>query len=158
NTFHATRRLDIVTGVSYDMNSVEKAQDFTAGRIVENITPEAEAFNYQGAIIYSLSETGKVHATLSNRTRFPTVFERYIARFGLVVPNPDLDPERAINSEHGWSDMITRSVKASGAAFYSSLKDSIQPVFLRASGGTAVQNQNVDGEYYGFEASLDWSI
>src|SRR5262249_18311332 len=30
NTFHATKRLDVVTGVSYDVNDVKRAQDYNA--------------------------------------------------------------------------------------------------------------------------------
>jgi iron complex outermembrane receptor protein len=155
NTFHATRRIDIVTGVSYDMNLVDTAQDFTSGAIVENETPDSDAWNGQAAAIYNFNDTGEMHATVSNRTRFPTVFERFSTRFGFAVPNPDLAPERTINYELGWSDTLFSKVKLASAIFYSDLKDSIQPVFVA---NNAIQNQNISGENYGIEVSVDWAI
>ena len=42
--------------------------------------------------------------------------------------------------------------------FYSDLQDSIQNVFVAASGGSSVLGINADGEYHGFELSADWDI
>ncbi len=157
NTFHATRRIDIVTGVSYDMNLVRTAEDFntTTHVFMENETPDSNAWNGQAAAIYNFSDTGEMHATVSDRTRFPTVFERFSTRFGFAVPNPDLDPERTINYELGWSDTLFSKVKLASAIFYSDLKNSIQPVFVS---NTQIQNQNVSGENYGIEVSFDWAV
>lgn len=155
NTFHATRRLDIVTGISYDKNVVHKAEDFDNGVIIQNDTPNNDAWNGQAAAIYSFSDTGKVHASVSDRTRFPTVFERFSTRFGFAVPNPDIAPERTINYEIGWADIFIDKLKLSSAIFYSDLKNSIQPVFVARN---AIQNQNIKGENFGVEFSFDWDI
>ncbi len=159
NTFHATRRLDVVTGISYNLNEVDKAEDYSGGVVVDNaITPTDDAFDYQGGLIYSLSDTGKIHATVSSRTRFPTFFERYSTRFGTAIANPNLTPERATNYEVGWEDTFFGTTHVSSAVFYSDLKDSIQSVFVAAKGSSAIQGQNVDGQYYGFEISVDHDI
>ena len=158
NTFHATRRLDIVTGGSYDMDEVRKAEEFSSGALVSNPKPESDAWNWQGAAIYSYSETGKVHAVVSSRTRFPTLFDRYSTRFDTRLANPYLEPERATNYEIGWSDNVGKSIRASAAVFYSDLQDSIQNVFVAASGSSSVLGINADGETYGFEVSADWDI
>jgi iron complex outermembrane receptor protein len=157
NTFHATERLDIIAGVAWNQLEVVQAEDYDDG-IFEYPTSTTHAFDYQGGAVYSYSETGKLHATVSDRTRFPTMFERFSTRFGLVVPNPDLGPERAVNYEIGASDTLFGSVDVSGAVFYSDLYDSIQPVFVSGSGGNAIQNQNIDGHFSGFELSADWAI
>ena len=44
---------------------------------------------------------GEVHASVSDRTRFPVIFELYSTRFGTATPNPDLGPERATSLEAG---------------------------------------------------------
>jgi iron complex outermembrane receptor protein len=160
NTFHATRRLDFVTGVSYDMNMVREAEDYDSDtdEITRSPTPNVDAWNGQGALVYSLSDTGKVHASVSSRTRFPTVFDRYSTRFGTRAANPYLKPERATNYEIGWSDKIGRNAQLSTAVFYSDLNDSIQNVYVGSSGSSAILGVNADGHTYGFEISGDWDI
>ncbi len=168
NTFHATKRLDVVAGVSYDYQDVKAAEDFAAGpsnaplpgTITQNELTTNDAWNWQTAGIYSYSETGKAHVSVSDRARFATVFERYSTRFSTVTPNPDLAPERARNYEIGFSDTIFRQAKISGAVFYSDIKDSIQFITTRDPVTLAQINryENIDAEHYGFEASIDWDI
>jgi iron complex outermembrane recepter protein len=158
NTVHATRYLDVVTGASYDMDFVRKAEEFSSGSLVENPTPQSDAWNGQAAAIYSLSKTGKVHASVSSRTRFPTLFDLYSTRFDTRVANPYLKPERATNYEIGWSEVLAKNVQVSSAVFYSELKDSIQNVYVAASGGSSVLGINADGDNYGIEISVDWDV
>jgi iron complex outermembrane receptor protein len=167
NTFHATRRLDLVLGAGYDWLQPKLAEDFNAGALFERETPGAEAYNAQGAAIYSYSDTGKTHVSISDRARFATAFERYSTRFGIAIPNPDLAPERAVNYEIGVADTIFRTARVSASVFYATLQDSIQPVYFSRttrpgaaaqSNSIQLQNQNVDGEHYGVELSADWDV
>lgn len=179
NTFHMTKQLDLVTGASYDWLLVDLAEDWqsgpsanpSAGSIIERETPDADARSYQAALIYSYSNSGKVHASYSDRMRFATVFERYSTRFGTQTPNPDLAPERAQNYEIGIADTLFRNARVSANIFYSELEDSIQSVtyYERVPAPTPMnpaattisrltQNQNIGGEYYGFELSGDWDV
>jgi iron complex outermembrane receptor protein len=168
NTFHATRRLDLIAGVSYDYQDVRRTEEYdtkpadppgTPDYIFNNELTTADAWNYQGGAIYRFSETGNAHATVSSRTRFSTVFERYSTRFGYAIPNPDLAPERSTNYEIGATETLFRQARVSGAVFYSDLEDSIQNAYIvNSSGGISSQLQNVDGEHYGFEISVDWDL
>ncbi len=168
NTFHITKHLDLVTGASYDWLLVDVAEDWQAGanpnpsngRIIQRPTPDADARNYQAALIYSYSDSGKVHASYSDRMRFATVFERFSTRFGTAVPNPDLDPERAQNYEVGITDRLSHTLRGGINVFYSDLEDTIQSVSFRNSGSATVlsQNQNLTGNNYGIELSADWDI
>ncbi|ODA66781.1 Ferrichrome-iron receptor precursor [Methyloligella halotolerans] len=164
NTFHATSRLDFIGGVAFNQLEVVSAEDYgeppSGGpdRVYNYPTSTTGAWDYQGGAVYSYSDTGKLHATISDRTRFPTMFERFSTRFGQIVPNPDLGPERAVNYEVGASDTLFSSVQVSGALFYSDLSNSIQPVFTSDRGSSAIQNQNVDGTYKGVEFSVDWKV
>jgi iron complex outermembrane receptor protein len=152
NTFHATRFLDIVGGVSYDMNKVLEVDDPTLEK------PSADAWNWQAAAIYSYCITGKVHADVSSRTRFPTLFDRYSTRFGSRTQNPDLEPERATNYQIGVSDTFFRNVHVSTAVFYSDIEDSIQNAFSAAHGNSSIVGFNANGHNYGFEISADWDV
>ena len=150
NTFHATRNLDIVAGISYDQNEVIEAFD-TAEPL-----PEKDTWNWQSAAIYSYSNSGKVHATVSSRTRFPTLFDRYSTRFGSKTENPGIDPERATNYELGWTDTFFNSLKLSTAVFYSDIEDSIQNAFFAPNGMASIVGFNADGDTHGLELSADW--
>ena len=152
NTFHATRSIDIVTGVSYDINQVLRADGTTAP------LPELDAWNGQAAAIYSFSDTGKVHASVSSRIRFPTLFERYSTRFGSKTADPTIDAERATNYEIGWSETVFRDVHVSSSVFYSDINDSIQNAFVGPNGMNSIIGINADGENYGFEISADWDV
>lgn len=154
NTFHATRNLDIIGGISYETNKVlENKSDGVESTIPR---PEVDSWNWQAAAIYRFSGTGSVHADVSSRTRFPTLFERYSTRFD-AKPSPDANvaPERATNYEIGASDMLLHGLHASTAVFYSDIEDSIQNVFF-GNGNNSIVGVSPDGYYYGAELSVDW--
>lgn len=152
NTFHATRNVDFVTGVSYDTNEVLRADGST------DPLPDLDAWNAQGALIYRYSDAGKVYSSVSSRTRFPTLFDRYSTRFSTREPDPNLPEERSTNYEIGWSDTLLRQLRLSSALFYSDIDDSIQTAFTRANGNNSLVSLSVDGETYGLELSADWDV
>src|SRR5690606_18003816 len=101
-------------------------------------------------------------ASVSSRTRFPTVFERFSSRFGGAVSNPALDAERATGFEIGGARALG-GAQIEAAAFYSALDDVIVAfpfIYDDCSSGTCVpnavtQSRNAgDGESYGAELSL----
>lgn len=76
NTFRASNRFDIVTGISYDWRNLQKAEDYANNAFVNYELKDTNAFNWQGAAIYRYTDTEVLHASVSHRTRFPTIFER----------------------------------------------------------------------------------
>jgi iron complex outermembrane receptor protein len=165
NTVHATNRIDIVTGVSYDWRKLYKAEEFTTDLgMFEYNKKDSDAFNWQSAIVYRADDFNTWHASVSDRTRFPTIFERFSSRFGGATSNPDLEAERSINYEVGWTGAFARNSQMSAAVFYSDVSNLIQSVpFIcqdPACLGQAVsQSQNVgDGNYYGVEYSIDYAV
>ncbi len=157
NTFHATNWFDVVAGVSRDRADLAKAEEYSSSPgFFEYPTGQGEAWNWQSAAILRYGDDGKVYASISDRTRFPTIFERFSSRFGTAVANPDLEAERARNHEIGWSDTFDRRLKVSSAIFHTEISDYIDVVYL--SGGLK-QNQNVgDGTHKGFELSVDYDL
>lgn len=157
NSFHATGAVDVVTGASYDWRDLRKAQDWdgtNTGRFVNYPTKDMDAFNWQGAVIWRHSATGETHASVSSRTRFPTLFERFSSRFGGAVSNPGLKPERAINYEIGASEQVFGNTRLEGAVFVNDLTDAIQPVNILYNGQSVTQNRNVGSGFdRGFELS-----
>lgn len=157
NTFHVTPDVDLVGGISYDKYWIGKAEEFNSsiGKF-EYPKGGADAFNWQTAAIWRYSNTAQLHASISDRARFPTIFELYSTRFGTATPNPDLGPERATNYEIGWKGLVTSNTRASAAVFYSDVRDLIQTVQISPG---ITQTQNVgNGHFYGFEVSAEAQI
>lgn len=152
DTWRANDRLTVVAGLSYDHSRV-----IEASRTDEDMgqpTGSSHAVNWQIAGYYA-ADVGDFHASLSQRTRFPTLFNRYSTRFGTAVPNPDLNSERALTVELGYSGDLG-PVALDAAIFHSRVKDMIQSVPV---GTELSQSQNVgDGRISGLELAARYEI
>ncbi len=159
--------LELVTGVSYDWSDLLRAEDisvFVTGSTI-NLQPigytlrNANAWNGQATINYHWTDTTQLHASISSRARFPTLFERFSSRFGTAVPNPDIRPERATSFEIGGETDIGAHTHLKTALFYSRLTDALISVpvpFGTPINATLNQTRNVgDGRYYGVELSAE---
>jgi iron complex outermembrane receptor protein len=160
NTIHITPRLDFLQGVSYDWRHLSKAEDFTTDvGLFDYPLRDGDAVNYQGALIWRYSDTAKLFANISDRTRFPTLFERFASRFGGATSNPSLAPERATNYQLGWTNAFAPKSQVSATVFYSDVQDMIQSVPIVFNGSAVTQFQNVgDGYFYGAEGSVDYAV
>src|SRR5262249_40896007 len=106
--------------------------------------------------IWRYSPSAQMHVSVSDRSRFPVIFELYSTRFGTATPNPDLGPERSTNLEVGWKSSPSKKADISGAGFYSNVRDLIQTIVLP---DTTTQTQNVgNGHFSGAEVSLDLHV
>ena len=159
NTYHLTPTIDLVQGISYDWRHLIQAEDYTSGAYVKYPLADKSAFNWQTAAIWRYAEDAKLYADISDRTRFPTLFERFSSRFGGAVSNPSLDPERAINYKIGWTKAYAPKSQISIEAYYSSVKSMIQSVPIVYQGTSMTQFQNVgDGWYLGGDVAIDHSL
>lgn len=151
NTFRVTRDIDWIAGISYDENKLLLAEEFSGGVITNYPLGGSNAFNWQSMLVWRYTPQGQLHASVSSRSRFPTLFERFSTRFGTALPNPDLGPERSINYELGWKYRVNPDTRIETAVFYSDVTDFIQTVTV-VPGTTQFRNVG-DGYFYGFEIS-----
>lgn len=165
NTWAAREDLNIVAGISYDRAEVLRADNHntsvTPPVLGSYPTGSTDAVNWQLAAIYS-HDSGEYHASVSSRTRFPTLHNRYSTRFGSAIPNPDLKSERATNLEIGYSGEVGPATVQT-ALFYSKVKDMVHSVptdlWDDERDRPIVQSQNVgDGTYKGFEIAANWQV
>lgn len=160
NTFHPRKDIDVVGGFSYDWRHLRQAQGFALPQGTINYTPrDMSAPNYQGAVIwrYNEKDNDRVYFNVSDRVRFPTLFERFSTRFGGATSNPSLQPERAVNYDLGWSSQITPNARVSVDIFHSWVQNLIQNVPVPAYGLNVTQSQNVgSGRFSGAEVSADY--
>lgn len=82
----------------------------------------------QIGLFHDLSPTVRLYATIAEKTRLPTLKDRYSARLGNFIPNPDLGPERARNYEIGYQGQPWAGAQAEAALFWNDIKDKIQEV------------------------------
>jgi len=160
NTFHPTKDIDVVGGFSYDWRHLRQAQGFALPQGIINYTPQdMHAPNYQGAVIwrYSGTDSDRIYFNVSDRVRYPTLFERFSTRFGGATSNAALQPERAVNYNLGWSSQFASNVRVSVDIFHSAVQNLIQSVPVPSFGPNVTQSQNVGtGRFTGAELSADY--
>lgn len=184
NRFHVTPDLDFVAGASYDWRELLQAQSYvdptakTPGMFVNFPLANGHAPNGQAALIYNYSDTGHLYADVSDRSRFPTLMDRFSTRFGSSLSNPFLQPERAINYEVGGGESLFGETQVDASIYASRVTDLLETVpieFCNTTSTTAKnctgagglsgtltsvnQTQNVgNGWYFGTDISLDTVI
>ncbi|WP_298211292.1 TonB-dependent receptor [Acidovorax sp.] len=108
----------------------------------------------------------EVYAVASHKTRFPTIKDRYSARMGRALPNPDLKPEVANHLEAGLKGSPWAGGQGQVAVFYSRITDLMQNAIVAAPVGTCgrgsttcEQVQNISkARSAGLELSLQQSL
>ncbi|MPT49347.1 MAG: TonB-dependent receptor [Sphingobium sp.] len=175
NELAITDALRFTIGGSYDWRELNRAEEYgsplgTDGPATLFSYPKrnADTWNAQGRLDWQVDDALSLHASVSSRARFPTIFERFSQRFQQAIPNPDLKAERATNVEIGGSWAGER-VSFEAAAFYSHVEDAIFGVQVSGYPCTAsttppatptpgcelrnmTQSRNVgSGDYYGVE-------
>ncbi len=122
-------------------------------------TGSADAVNGVVAFEQSLSSTADIFVSVSHKTRFPTIKDRYSARFGRALPNPDLQPEEAIHGELGFRGNPWEGATGTASVFYSRIDDLIQTSIVasdQCGGFSCDQAQNIgNARHRGVELSLN---
>jgi len=152
--------LTLIPGVSYNVRKNKESQDYNATTKVISDYPAADvsdAYNAQIGLFYQLNDQQKLNATVSQKTRFATIKDRYSYRMGTAIPNPDLKPEKATNYEVNYTANLLKKVTFQTALFYSSLTDAILNVNNVVPGKSQMQNFG-EAEYKGIEAQINYEI
>ena len=96
-------------------------------------------YNPIGSISYSPDKSGTLFLTFADKSRFPTLKDRYSYKAGKAVPNPALSPERAASWTAGYSRIFALRTVAQIDFFRSNVRDEIENIFflspLCAAGG-----------------------
>jgi iron complex outermembrane receptor protein len=150
-------RLSMVTGLAYNRRTTLQAQDYQNGVIKPFALGQNSAASGQAGLFYQASDSGRAHFTVAEKSRFPTIKDRYSYRLGTAIPNADLKTERATHYEVGYADKFGSALAWEASAFYSDISNLIQSVSIPASACTSppcTQMQNVGkASASGFELS-----
>lgn len=152
--------LSATAGFGYDWRNLKQSDEFVPNSTRDGGVPlsydlvDADAWNAQGRLDWAPDADTGVHLSLSSRTRFPTLAERFSSQFGGATSNPDLKAERATNLELGGSRELG-AARIEGAVFYSWLDDAIVSFPFIFNDATVSQSRNVGkGKYYGAEIAI----
>jgi iron complex outermembrane receptor protein len=125
------------------------------------VPDEKTATNGQAGLFYDFSKDVRFYATVAQKTRLPTLKDRFSLRFGTYKENPDLAPEESINYEVGYQGSPWFGASAEAAVFYSDISDKIMSVLAPGTttcgttAATKCQMQNVGKvRSTGFELGL----
>lgn len=159
DVYKVNSKFTIIPGISYNIRKNKRAEDYnsTTKKISDYPSADAsDAFNAQVGFFYQLNNEQKLSATVSQKTRFATIKDRYSYRMGTAIPNPDLKPEKAVNYELNYSAGLFDKLTFQTSLFYSSLSDAILSVSNVQPGKAQMQNFG-KAEYRGVEAQLNYA-
>lgn len=153
-------------GVAYDWRNLRRAEDFVGntpqtGRFIVYPLANSDAFSWQAALGWrgaQAEDAPHLRLSVSRRTRFPTLFNRFSTGFNNALSNPGLRPERARTVELAGGGQFG-PVRAEGAIFWSKVSDLIVSVPLLVGGLPGSQNRNVgSADYYGADLGLSATV
>ncbi|MDF1623423.1 TonB-dependent receptor plug domain-containing protein [Pseudohongiella nitratireducens] len=173
STSPAARYRDVTQSVAIeDIIDIDAASQLRIGGSYESRegrevheweTGSADAGNAMIEYQRNLSPQLDIFTSLAHKTRFPTIKDRYSARLGRALPNPDLRPETALHAEIGVQTSPWQGANLTVALFQSRIDDLIQNNVVisdQCGGQFCDQAQNVgEARHQGVELSVNqrWS-
>ncbi len=92
------------------------------------------ANNAQAGLFYDYSSGTRFYFTVADKSRLPTLKDRYSARLGSFIENPGLRSESSLNYEVGYQGTPWTGARAEAAIFHSEIKDKIQSIYVATVG------------------------
>lgn len=135
---------DVVAGISYDWrDSLEAMKHENNGKITRYDDNSQNAFNWQAMTKYLFDNRDEIALSFSDRSRFPTLKERYTTSrpaFGQVaLVNPNLKAERARSIDLTYNGYLTENWGYKASVYYNRISDAILTQNIDAN---TVQNRN----------------
>lgn len=153
----------VKAGLAYDWRELSRAEDYTGnsaaiGAFVRYPLVNSDALNAQGALAWRPRSDVELHASVSQRARFATLFDRFSTRFGGAASNPAIRPERATSYEGGGSTRLG-PLQLEAAAFLSDVDDLIVTIPFVFQGQPTTRADNAArARFYGAELSLTANV
>jgi iron complex outermembrane recepter protein len=134
---------DLKLGASYDIEQVKRADDSnypTTAAQKEMKHGNTDSFNPMLALESKIAKDTTIFGGVSQKSRIPSIKDRYSYRFATFIANPNLEAERTTNYEFGVKQKFgSQSLKAN--VYYMNIEDYIQEVTNVS--GVKSQYQNV---------------
>lgn len=133
-----------MAGISYDWrDSLEGMKHEKDGSITHYDSNNQNAFNWQAMTKYHFDNRDDIALSVSDRSRFPTLKERYTTSrpaFGQVaLVNPNLKAERARSIDLTYTGYLSEDWGYEASVYYNRISDAILTQNIDAN---TVQNRN----------------
>nr|WP_315248627.1 TonB-dependent receptor [uncultured Duganella sp.] len=109
------------------MHQMQPKDVFSSGNAY-SLPDKKTAHDWQAALFHDLTASDRLYATVAQKSRLPTLKDRYSQRLGTYIENPALRQERARNYEIGYQGQPWQGGQLQAALFYSDVTDKIQAV------------------------------
>ena len=144
-------------GISHDWREIREAVDTNTGAALNG--EKNSSWNPQLVYRQVFNEHLEGHIGWAEKSRFPTIKDRYSYRLGQAIPNPNLDPETVNHFDLGLGGKAHDGrLEWEAGLFYSRIDDAIQRVdnvTFTPGGAGLFQLQNVgEVEHRGFEFAM----
>lgn len=148
-----------VPGASLNIRDNRNAQDFnsTTKEVSDFESSKNSAVNAQLGIFWDINSNHSLSGSVSRKTRFATIKDRYSYRMGAAIPNPDLDAEVALSYDLTYSGKLTQKLSVTGSAYRSEITDIIQQVDNVQPGRFQLQNAG-EALFYGAELGANYQL
>ena len=113
--------------------------EFSDEYVLDTLT----ALDWQGGLYWQADADTLIHATVSQRTRFPTLKDRYSSRMGSVWPNPDIEAEKAFGAEIGITREFAKILQTRAVVFLKQCENYIELATAAIGGVYKDQYQNI---------------
>lgn len=159
NTWQVLPTLAVVPGVSFNLRKSEQAQEYnaTSKELTDFALSSNNAVNAQVGIFWDITSRHALRGSVSRKTRFATIKDRYSYRMGQAIPNPDLTAEVALNYDLSYSGRVTDQLTLQASLFSSDIQDIIQQVDNVQPNKFQLQNAG-KARFYGAEAGFDYQL
>lgn len=152
------KKWQFIPGISYHFRKSILAENAKItnvdGSYAEFPKNDNQAFNVQWATLYQWNEKWKFNTSVSYKTRFATMKDRYSYKLGTALPNPDLKSEKAFNIDLG-TEFTVEKLSIKPEFFYSKIFNTIQLVNNVEPGISQMQNTGT-AQFYGADFSLTY--
>lgn len=125
--------------LGYSHHEITPETVFSSGNAY-SLPNKKSADNAQVGLFFDHSPAARLYATVAQKTRLPTLKDRYSQRLGSYIENPGLKPEESVNYEIGYQGTPWQGAKTEAALFYSDITDKIQSAFVGATASSCASN------------------
>lgn len=159
NSYQVRPSLTIIPGISYNVRSSTEAQDYNPdeGVLIDFPANTNNAVNAQLGVYWDFHSNHSLQGSVSRKTRFATIKDRYSYRMGRAIPNPDLAAEFSVNYDLTYSGKLLEKLAVYASLYRSGIRDIIQQVDNVQPGLFQLQNSG-NAVFYGLETSLNYLI
>ena len=159
DNYELCKKLSIIPGVSYNKRMSVKAENYnsTTKTITDFPSNSSDAWNAQVGMLYKISDKQNLLASVSHKTRFATLKDRYSYRLGTAIPNPDLKPEENMAYELTYTATFFDKIKIQPDFFYNKINDVIQSVNNVQPSLSQMQNTGI-AEFIGGDLMMSYQI